>query len=108
MKDHYKVSVRRGGGASEQWSPRATDSSSVMGADRNTMQVYNLCSERTYDASAFNGRVAHFPFDDHSCPPMHLIYDCCKDIDAFLKVQQLERSTKQQQQPEPQSDSTPV
>lgn len=48
-------------------------------------KVYNLCSERVYDGGCFGGRLAHFPFDDHECPPFNLIYECCKDIDAYLK-----------------------
>jgi len=26
-------------------------------------KVYNLCSEKTYDPSVFDGRVERFPFD---------------------------------------------
>ncbi len=26
-------------------------------------KVYNLCSEKTYEPSAFDGRVERFPFD---------------------------------------------
>ncbi|CAO2152454.1 unnamed protein product [Urochloa humidicola] len=33
-------------------------------------KVYNLCSERLYDASLFERKVACFPFDDHNCPPI--------------------------------------
>ena len=29
------------------------------------VRVYNLCSERAYDASKLGGNVACFPFDDH-------------------------------------------
>lgn len=52
---------------------------------KDCYRVYNLCSERSYDPSVFHGRVARYPFDDHNCPPLHLIYECCRDIDAWLK-----------------------
>ncbi|KAL0543093.1 hypothetical protein IC582_018180 [Cucumis melo] len=48
-------------------------------------KVYNLCSERLYDASLFEGKVAHFPFDDHNCPPIHLIKSFCQSAYAWLK-----------------------
>lgn len=48
-------------------------------------KVYNLCSERLYDASLFEGKVAHFPFDDHNCPPIHLIKSFCLSAYAWLK-----------------------
>jgi phosphatidylinositol-3,4,5-trisphosphate 3-phosphatase/dual-specificity protein phosphatase PTEN len=47
-------------------------------------KVYNLCSERSYDASSFPN-VARYPFDDHNAPPLHLIYECVRDIDAWMK-----------------------
>ena len=48
-------------------------------------KVYNLCSERAYDPSVFHNNVARYPFDDHNAPPLKLIYECCKDIDAWMK-----------------------
>ncbi len=48
-------------------------------------KVYNLCSERSYDPSVFHNNVARYPFDDHNAPPLKLIYECCKDIDAWMK-----------------------
>ncbi|XP_074313170.1 phosphatidylinositol 3,4,5-trisphosphate 3-phosphatase and protein-tyrosine-phosphatase PTEN2A-like [Silene latifolia] len=48
-------------------------------------KVYNLCSERLYDASLFEGKVASFPFDDHNCPPIHLITLFCQSAYAWLK-----------------------
>ncbi|KAK9690913.1 hypothetical protein RND81_09G162900 [Saponaria officinalis] len=48
-------------------------------------KVYNLCSERLYDASLFEGKVASFPFDDHNCPPIHLIKLFCQSAYAWLK-----------------------
>ncbi|KAL2939344.1 Phosphatidylinositol 3 4 5-trisphosphate 3-phosphatase and protein-tyrosine-phosphatase PTEN2A [Bienertia sinuspersici] len=48
-------------------------------------KVYNLCSERLYDASLFEGKVASFPFDDHNCPPIHLITLFCQSAYSWLK-----------------------
>ncbi|KAK9144296.1 hypothetical protein Sjap_004199 [Stephania japonica] len=48
-------------------------------------KVYNLCSERLYDASLFEGKVACFPFDDHNCPPIHLITSFCHSAYSWLK-----------------------
>ncbi|CAL5324616.1 unnamed protein product [Camellia sinensis] len=48
-------------------------------------KVYNLCSERLYDASLFEGKVASFPFDDHNCPPIELITLFCQSAYTWLK-----------------------
>ncbi|CAH2064534.1 unnamed protein product [Thlaspi arvense] len=48
-------------------------------------KVYNLCSERLYDASRFEGKVASFPFDDHNCPPIQLIPSFCQSAYTWLK-----------------------
>ncbi|XP_010558861.1 PREDICTED: phosphatidylinositol 3,4,5-trisphosphate 3-phosphatase and protein-tyrosine-phosphatase PTEN2B [Tarenaya hassleriana] len=47
-------------------------------------KVYNLCSERLYDASRFEGKVASFPFDDHNCPPIQLIPSFCQSAYSWL------------------------
>ncbi|CAL5352128.1 unnamed protein product [Camellia sinensis] len=59
-------------------------------------KVYNLCSERLYDASLFEGKcllsravhikakVASFPFDDHNCPPIELITLFCQSAYTWL------------------------
>ncbi|KAH3756669.1 protein tyrosine phosphatase [Pelomyxa schiedti] len=43
------------------------------------------CSERTYDHAKFHERVAIFPFDENSVPPLDLINHFCVDVDAWLK-----------------------
>eukprot|EP00056_Hartaetosiga_gracilis_P009470 m.136213 g.136213 ORF g.136213 m.136213 type:complete len:711 (-) comp13134_c0_seq1:2124-4256(-) len=48
-------------------------------------KVYNLCSERAYPPTKFHNRVAVFPFDDHNPPPLSLMFDFCRDLDAYLK-----------------------
>ncbi|KAL7197240.1 hypothetical protein ACSBR2_019840 [Camellia fascicularis] len=48
-------------------------------------KVYNLCSERLYDASLFEGKVASFPFDDHNCPPIELVTLFCQSAYTWLK-----------------------
>lgn len=48
-------------------------------------KVYNLCSERLYDGSLFQGKVATFPFSDHNCPPVQLIASFCQSAYSWLK-----------------------
>jgi phosphatidylinositol-3,4,5-trisphosphate 3-phosphatase/dual-specificity protein phosphatase PTEN len=51
-------------------------------------KVYNLCSEREYEAKEFEslgGKCAHFPFDDHNPPPLSLVPRICEDAAEFLK-----------------------
>ena len=49
-------------------------------------RLFNLCSERFYDATKFNGRVVRFPFNDHNPCPLNLIHafctNCCEFLDA--------------------------
>ncbi|OMO63254.1 hypothetical protein COLO4_32617 [Corchorus olitorius] len=52
---------------------------------KDKYKVYNLCSERLYDASLFEGKVASFPFDDHNCPPIQLIISFCQSAYLWLK-----------------------
>ncbi|XAR72924.1 Phosphatidylinositol-3,4,5-trisphosphate 3-phosphatase [Bertholletia excelsa] len=52
---------------------------------KDKYKVYNLCSERLYDASLFEGKVASFPFDDHNCPPLQLIMYFCQSAYSWLK-----------------------
>jgi phosphatidylinositol-3,4,5-trisphosphate 3-phosphatase/dual-specificity protein phosphatase PTEN len=47
-------------------------------------QVYNLCSERTYDPARFHGHVQRFPFDDHNPPSIELIQAFCSDVSQWL------------------------
>jgi len=49
-------------------------------------KVYNLCSERSYDKSCFNGSCATFGFEDHNPPPLELIQSCCKDVHDYLSA----------------------
>ncbi|XP_021753352.1 phosphatidylinositol 3,4,5-trisphosphate 3-phosphatase and protein-tyrosine-phosphatase PTEN2A-like [Chenopodium quinoa] len=52
---------------------------------KDKYKVYNLCSERLYDASLFEGKVASCPFDDHNCPPIQLIKSFCQSAYSWLK-----------------------
>ncbi|CAK9169446.1 unnamed protein product [Ilex paraguariensis] len=52
---------------------------------KDKYKVYNLCSERLYDASLLEGKVASFPFDDHNCPPIQLIISFCHSAYSWLK-----------------------
>lgn len=42
------------------------------------------CSEKEYDVSLFEGRVLHFPFDDHNPPPLRIMLPLCKKLDEWL------------------------
>ena len=48
--------------------------------------VYNLCSERSYDATRFHRRVQLFPFDDHNPPPLRMISELCESVHDFLST----------------------
>jgi len=50
----------------------------------NRAKLYNLCSERAYPPTAFDGRFSRFPFDDHAPPPLGMFYFFCADVDHFL------------------------
>ncbi|KAL9651348.1 hypothetical protein ABK040_001300 [Willaertia magna] len=52
----------------------------------DNFKVYNLCSERTYEPSFFDGRVERFPFDDHNAPPFEIMIPCCRSIDEWIKA----------------------
>jgi len=47
-------------------------------------KIYNLCSERKYEPECFDGRVLHFPFDDHNCPCFQDLSFLCRELAAFL------------------------
>ncbi|XP_040574895.1 phosphatidylinositol 3,4,5-trisphosphate 3-phosphatase and dual-specificity protein phosphatase PTEN [Lepeophtheirus salmonis] len=47
-------------------------------------RIYNLCSERDYDAKKFHGRVVNFPFDDHNPPNFNSIRLFCEDAEKWL------------------------
>ena len=52
---------------------------------REHYMVFNLCSERSYDATRFNRRVQLFPFDDHTPPPLRMMREFCESVHEFLR-----------------------
>ncbi|XP_043233649.1 phosphatidylinositol 3,4,5-trisphosphate 3-phosphatase TPTE2-like [Amphibalanus amphitrite] len=48
--------------------------------------LYNLCSERTYDASYFEGRVQHVKIDDHNVPTLQQMLDFTTSVINWLNA----------------------
>jgi len=59
------------------------------GSHKDHYKVYNLCSERKYDASLFHGRVAEFGFPPNEPPPLQLIAVFLKDVNKWLEADPL-------------------
>ena len=53
---------------------------------REHYMVYNLCSERSYEAAKFSNRVRLFPFDDHTPPPLRMMGEFCRSAQDFLQA----------------------
>ncbi|KAK3289434.1 hypothetical protein CYMTET_3143 [Cymbomonas tetramitiformis] len=49
-------------------------------------KIFNLCSEREYDARSFENRVSRCPFADHQAPPVELMAQFCEDVDTWLSA----------------------
>jgi protein-tyrosine phosphatase len=50
----------------------------------NHYKVYNLCSERDYEADKFGGMVERFPIDDHEACEFKRLLLICKSVHAWL------------------------
>lgn len=48
------------------------------------MQIYNLCSERSYDLEGLFDCVEVFPFDDHNPCALKLIETFCSSVDLYF------------------------
>eukprot|EP00993_Chasmostoma_nieuportense_P000307 NODE_1284_length_1566_cov_79.544128_g1213_i0.p1 GENE.NODE_1284_length_1566_cov_79.544128_g1213_i0~~NODE_1284_length_1566_cov_79.544128_g1213_i0.p1 ORF type:complete len:497 (-),score=118.68 NODE_1284_length_1566_cov_79.544128_g1213_i0:75-1532(-) len=46
--------------------------------------VINLCAERSYPASSFEGHFQRHPFEDHNPPPLDLLRPLCESIHKHL------------------------
>lgn len=53
---------------------------------KDKFMIYNLCSERNYDASRFGGAKRWFPFNDHNPPELKVLHDICLDVHTFLEA----------------------
>eukprot|EP01062_Namystynia_karyoxenos_P083012 TRINITY_DN9461_c0_g3_i1.p1 TRINITY_DN9461_c0_g3~~TRINITY_DN9461_c0_g3_i1.p1 ORF type:complete len:595 (+),score=205.28 TRINITY_DN9461_c0_g3_i1:108-1892(+) len=51
---------------------------------RDNYKVYNLCSEREYDAAPFRGRVERFGCDDHNPGDIMQMHAFCKSAEEWL------------------------
>ena len=53
--------------------------------DLPQMQVYNLTEEKPhYTSEKLGGSVAKYPYADHQVPTLAMLWEFCKDLDAFL------------------------
>lgn len=50
----------------------------------NHYRIYNMCSERTYDSSHFNGCIERYLIDDHNVPLLRAAVDFVAKAQAFL------------------------
>eukprot|EP00993_Chasmostoma_nieuportense_P000119 NODE_1108_length_1653_cov_24.275229_g1041_i0.p1 GENE.NODE_1108_length_1653_cov_24.275229_g1041_i0~~NODE_1108_length_1653_cov_24.275229_g1041_i0.p1 ORF type:complete len:496 (-),score=121.34 NODE_1108_length_1653_cov_24.275229_g1041_i0:37-1524(-) len=53
---------------------------------KDKYRVYNLCSERDYPLTYFNGYFEHYPFDDHNPPPLALVQPFAHSAARFLSA----------------------
>ncbi|CAH1400441.1 unnamed protein product [Nezara viridula] len=51
---------------------------------RPHLALLSWCSERSYDVSKFQQRVANYPFDDHNPPKIEVIKPFCEDVHTWL------------------------
>ncbi|XP_059935742.1 phosphatidylinositol 3,4,5-trisphosphate 3-phosphatase TPTE2-like [Mesoplodon densirostris] len=51
---------------------------------QNHYRVYNLCSERAYDAKYFHDRVCRYMIDDHSVPSLSEMVAFSKDVKEWM------------------------
>ena len=47
-------------------------------------RVYNLCSEKTYDAAKLGGAVVRYPCHDLQAPHLYMIKAFCEDVSQWL------------------------
>eukprot|EP00298_Acanthocystis_sp_HF-20_P006958 c16684_g1_i1.p1 GENE.c16684_g1_i1~~c16684_g1_i1.p1 ORF type:complete len:318 (-),score=97.38 c16684_g1_i1:19-972(-) len=52
---------------------------------KGKFKIFNLCSEKFYDPSIFDGFVANFPFADDDCPPLMMIKQFCESAKDWLR-----------------------
>eukprot|EP00913_Durusdinium_trenchii_P000674 g627.t1 len=49
-------------------------------------RIYNLCAERSFRENGFPDETIHFPCADHCPPQFSKILEFCRDVEAWLKV----------------------
>lgn len=53
---------------------------------KDKYMVYDLCEERSYDYSKFQGRVEPFKFTDHSVPTITKMLNFCKSVERWMNL----------------------
>lgn len=66
-------------------NPRASVARYLRQAHGDRFRIYNLCNEESYMENGFPEQTVRFPCLDHCPPTLKIIWDFCKDVQAWLQ-----------------------